>query len=217
MRGLFTLALLGFIFPSVAFGATFAKEALFLSKSPVSEGESVLIHAVVSNDSNTKFSGKLLLSEGETAIGSVAVVLEAQGAQVTSVSWKPGAGKHTLVAKLTETDGSVVEENSATFTVVSKEDTAKENSGDVDSSEGIQNGLAGISPGAANVTAPVFSTIDTLRLKASDALDSATQWAKKSGSKGSVLGASTEDSSEQGGIVSTIWSFLMTILIFIFS
>ncbi len=218
MRVLFIPILVALFFPLLALGATFAKEPLFLSKSPVTEGETVLIHAVVSNNTNTKFLGKLTLSEEGVAIGSVTVSLEAGGAEAVSVSWKPVAGSHKVTAKLTEQDGTVVEENSATFTVAAKNSGAGDDATTVESSESIRKSLASISPTAAKSAAPVFSTIDTLRAKAADSLDTATDWAKKSGgAKSSVLGTSTENTAASGGIVSMLWSFVTTILVYIFS
>lgn len=215
MRVLFT-CLVVLALPSTVFAATFAKEPIFLSKSPVVEGETVLIHAVVSNDANTKFSGKLSVGEGDKVIGSVSINLDARGAQVASLSWKPIAGTHKLVATLSEADGSLVEENSATFTVESKEDAerSRDDDGDVESSADIQKSLAGLSPQAAEVSKPVFSTIDSLRKKTSDALDTGIDWTKK---KGSVLGTSTESTTAESGVVGTVLSFIKTILFYIFS
>src|SRR3989344_6188606 len=105
------------VYPEVARGAGFAKQSLFLSKSSVTEGDTVLVHAVVSNDTTTKFTGTLIFKDSDATIGNVPVSLDSGEANTFSVSWKPTAGNHTVEANLEDTSGAVVEQESATFTV----------------------------------------------------------------------------------------------------
>src|SRR3989344_4148677 len=86
--------------PAVALGAGFAKQSLFLSKGSVTEGEVVLIHAVLQNEASTKFAGDLSFTDGGEKIGTVPVTLGAGEAQAASISWKPSAGAHKVVAEL---------------------------------------------------------------------------------------------------------------------
>ncbi|HVV14942.1 MAG TPA: Ig-like domain-containing protein [Candidatus Paceibacterota bacterium] len=209
--------------PLPASAAGFAKESLFLSKTPVTEGETVLIHAVVANEGADKFTGSVKFADEGVTIGSVAVTISPGGAAATSISWKPGPGSHPVTAELTDPAGAVVEKESATFKVDAKPKPASSNTRSsaaaVESSQDIQDGIEKYSPAAANAAAPVFNAIDSARSKAADALDSGIEWAKDTtgGKKpGEVLGASTADPSPSG-IMGTLWFFLATISLYLFT
>src|SRR3989344_7118699 len=125
----FVTILLGLLLitPLSAGAAGFAKDSLFLSKSPVTEGETVFIHAVVANDNASAFTGNVVFSVqdgsasgGKDSIGSVAVTLPPGGAQAVSVSWQPTGGSHKVTAELTAGDGTVAESEHATFAVQEK-------------------------------------------------------------------------------------------------
>jgi len=225
---LFAGIVMGLFLPSIAFGATFAKETVFLSKPSVIEGETVLVHAIVSNDATTKFSGTLEIMDKETLVGSVPVSLAAEEASVVSLSWKPSAGSHTLVATLRDSAGVVAEKESTTFSIKSKPavidafTTSSTTSLSVDSSADIQQAIAQVSPAAAKVSAPVFSTIDSLRESAAEALESGSDWSKKQigtaaiKNQGAVLGAETETSASNK-LTSSLWTMAATLALYIFS
>ena len=118
MRGVAIFAVL-FIAPVLVSAAGFAKQSLFLSKSPVTEGETVLIHAVVANDTAEKFKGEVQLKSGDTKIGAVPVTLErwrsAHGLCFVESRW-PALTPCT--AELKAGDGVVAESEQATFVVL---------------------------------------------------------------------------------------------------
>lgn len=174
------------LFPSFAFAAGFAKESLFLSKSSITEGDTVRIHAIISNDSTASFKGTLDFRDEDGAIGSVSVSLSAGEATALATSWKPTAGKHVVVAELKDTAGKKVEEQSAAFTVAAKPapvantaSTASQPAAAVTSSENIQNALANVSPAAAKTAQPVFTTIDWARTEAAKRIDQGIIWSEK--------------------------------------
>lgn len=221
------------VYPEVAQGAGFAKESLFLSKTPVVEGDTVLIHAVVANESATTFTGEVVFSvqdgsasDGKDKIGAVAVMIAPGGANAVSVSWKPSAGSHTIVAELADPDGAVVEKQSASFTINAKPEPASAHdqaAAAVESSQNIQNSIGQYSPAAASTVKPVFEIIDSLRAKAADSLDAGIDWAKeKTGGKkptgraGEVLGSSTADTTSSG-IIGTLWNILALIALYTFT
>jgi len=208
--------------PGVASGAGFAKESLFLSKTPVTEGEVVLIHAVVANDSATKFVGEVVFKEGESKIGSVAATIAPGGATAVSVSWKPSAGSHAVVAALTGSDGKVVESETAIFAIAEKAKPAAPSAATspttVGSSAEIQQKIIDLSPTVGSASAPVFATLDSFRTKAAQVLDQGVDWAtQKSAGKtpGEVLGSATN--AQEGGFMNTLWLILATIALYIFS
>lgn len=179
------LALACMLLPLGASAAGFAKESLFLSKSSVTEGDTVRIHAIISNDSVASFKGTLDFRDEDGAIGSVSVSLSAGEATALATSWKPTAGKHTVVAELKDTAGKKVEEQSAAFTVAAKPapvanttSTASQPAA-VTSSENIQNALANVSPATAKTAQPVFTTIDWARTEAAKRLDEGINWSEK--------------------------------------
>ncbi len=213
------------LLPFSAHAAGFAKQSLFLSKTPVTEGDTVLIHAVVSNDAASSFSGNVVFKEAADTIGSVAVTIAAGGANAVSVSWKPLAGSHDVTAELTAQDGTVVESESATFAVNPKPVPASSDNSDpqlqaaIESSQNIQNEIGQYSPAVASTTAPVFSGIDSLRAQAAVALDNGINWAKTTSggqSAGQVLGTSTTNTSP-GGIMGTVWNILALIALYLFT
>lgn len=211
--------------PALASAAGFAKQSLFLSKTPVTEGETVLVHAVVANESNVKFAGEVVFKDGSTKIGSVAVSIASGGANAASVSWKPTAGSHTVTAELTANGGTVVESESATFAINEKPkpqivintNATSSSAAVVGSSEDIQKQITDFYPPAGTVTAPLFSTLDTFRSTAADYLDNGINWAKeKTGGKkpGEVMGAATSTPSS-GNMVDVAWNVFATIILYV--
>lgn len=201
--------------------AGFAKQSLFLSKEPATEGDTVLIHAVVANEGADKFAGEVVFKDGEDKLGAVAVTIAPGGANAVSLSWKPLAGSHTVTAQLTDPAGEVVEQESANFTIKEKPQPASEDSSQsaaaVESSQKIQDSIGSYSPAAANATAPVFSALDSLRSQAADKLDEGIGWAKgKTAGKqpGEVLGSATSNPSP-AGIMSTLWFIFATLCLYV--
>ena len=225
-------ALIGtLLLPSVAWGAGFAKQSLFLSKSPVVEGDSVLIYSVVQNDDTAKFDGNLVVfaqKDGgdKEKVGTVAASIAPQGADTVSLSWKPLAGAYTVTAELTQKDGTVVESESARFTINEKPKPASSDNGitsdtnaPVESSADVQAMLAKFVPGISGVSGPLFSSIDSFRAQAAGLLDQGISWSKsKVGVKqpGEVLGASTQNTSPEG-IMGTLSYFAGMIALYFFS
>lgn len=217
------------VYPEVSRGAGFAKHSLFLSKTSVVEGDTVLIHAIVANDTETRFSGKLSLREKENLIGTVLLTLAAEEVRAVSISWNPSAGTHTLTAELATESADIVEEQQATFSIAEKPKKPEPGSdssqtASVQSSDQLQQQLAQLSPSVAGYTAPIFETIDSLREKAVQALDKGVEWSKNKvmqKNKSSVLGAdsSTTPNAETlvEGTVQTVLLVGATVLLYLFS
>ncbi|HEV8677393.1 MAG TPA: hypothetical protein VN701_00970 [Candidatus Paceibacterota bacterium] len=225
-------SLLALLFlPFFAHAAGFAKQSLFLSKSPVTDGDSVLVYSVLQNDDAAKFSGDVTFSAqaaggDKEKIGTVAVSIALQGAETVSVSWKPAAGTYAVTAELAQTDGTVVESESASFTINEKPKPASTESGStssvgeqVQSSADVQAMIAKWVPGISGASQPVFSTIDALRGKAASLLDQGIGWSKAQvGAKqpGEVLGAATQNVSPSG-ITGTASYLAGLIMLYVFS
>jgi hypothetical protein len=233
MRALRIAALALLLLPSVAFGAGFAKQSLFLSKTPVTEGDTVMVDAVVENADASAFSGSLVFysqvgSADKVKIGTASVSMAAGGANAVSVSWTPAAGTYTVTAELTQTNGTVVESESANFTVAPKPvpvSTSSDITGDINSqvqsSAEVQNMISQYIPGISGLSTPIFNDIDAARIKAGSLIDQGLGWAKgqTAGKQpGQVLGASTQNTSPSGllgtasYIAATIALYILTVL-----
>lgn len=216
---LLVLACLPFV---VSAEAGFAKQSVFLSKSSVTEDEVVLVHAVVAGDAAGAFAGELVLSVADKKIGVVPLSLEAGEAQAVSVSWKPAAGTHTVVAELKNKEGKTVEKESASFYIKPKPQPAPpasqaaSASRSVGSSQGIQESIANFSPKTAGAVAPVFAMIDSAREKAASFLDKKIAGAKAEVERrpGLVEGAQTEKLPDSAN---WFWTVLYTILLYLYT
>src|ERR1700674_4005698 len=105
MRRLGTMLVCVFIsIPLMAHAAGFAKQSIFLSKSSVTEGDTVRIHATVSNDATAQFVGSVVLKDGDAKLGTAALPLAVGAAQAISVTWTPSAGVHRITAALEGSD-----------------------------------------------------------------------------------------------------------------
>jgi hypothetical protein len=225
-----TLSLVSlFLLPVVAFGAGFAKQSIFLSRSAVMEGDTVLIHAVVENDSADKFPGEVVITDGSTKVGTVPTTLAAGEARAVSLSWTPAAGNHTITAELLDSAGTVVESESATFDVAAKPKPAAKitattsEAAAVESSQGIQKQIGNLSPTAEGAAAPVFKLVDSGREALAGVLDGQLASVKPKLTPtplpGLVEGAQTvklpDEQSWFWSILYTVYYYILTVLRFL--
>lgn len=213
--------------PSLTLAAGFAKQSMFLSQSSVAEGNTVLIYAVVENDSATSFTGALKFADQMGSIGSVPVSLAAGQAATVSVSWKPVVGPHAVVANLTTLTGQTVESDKASFVVhpapphsqvstttamndlvLNELSRPKDQTVSIQTSDALEQWIAHVAPPVANITAPVFSAVDSGRLAGAKKLGAGGTWAQDALSKAAVA---------PGGWLNTLWLISMTILLYLCS
>ena len=177
--------------PAAVLAAGFATTPLFLSQSSPTQGDTVLIYSPIENNTSSPFSGNLTFSQSDgTPIGTVAVSLNAGGAQIVSVSWTPMSGSQTVKATLDDSGGNQIEQESATFSIAAPPVTTQP----VGSSAGIEDAIASTSPALGSVMTPILSTIDGARTAAANALGQGIAWSQQQ-AEGQVLGASTEAST----------------------
>lgn len=222
----FLVALL-LLFPSVALAAGFATQSIFLSQSPVTVGNTVRVHATISNDAATSFSGSVSLLDGPASLGSVPVTLPAGAAVTISANWTPQtSGTHNITARLVSSAGATIQETSANFDVLAppapSADAGASQSASVQSSQQIQNDIAQYSPQAAQAAQPAFSTVDSLRSDAANFLNNQLATTKKSlAGAPEVLGTSTvaQAQSNPAGtfwfVLKTLYLYVLTVLLFL--
>ncbi len=172
MKRIAAILLVFFFFvPATTLAAEFVHAPLFLSKTPVTEGQKVLIYAIISNTASTSFAGSVQISADGAVLGAPTTTLAVGATQTISLPWEPKAGNHTVTAQLTNIDGSVVQNTNQTFTVLAAPkpvatSTATTTTEDAfSSSTPIVQTLRGLSPVLASTTAPVFASIDTERAR----------------------------------------------------
>ncbi|MEI6864306.1 MAG: hypothetical protein WCK46_03015 [Candidatus Adlerbacteria bacterium] len=220
------------LLPTIVGAAGFAKQSLFLSKSSVTEGETVLIHATVSNDTAAKFTGTLKLHDEDGTIGSVPVTLGSGEAGAVSVSWKPLAGTHTVLANLEDSAGTVVEESSQTFTIAAKavatpasKNKPSNTSATVEPSTQIQESIGSVSPTAQTYAAPVFEAIDAGRVLGASTINDGIDWSKKElaeqaqkqKTKTTSSAADQNTDTMQTKATNTAWTIFATVSLYVLS
>lgn len=220
----FFICVILFALPGIVSAANFAKQSIFLSTNTPVAGNTVLIHASVSNGTAQKFTGTLKVHDDLGAIGSVPVTLAAGEASDVSVSWKPTAGARTVVADLTDSSGTVVEEDSQTFTIASSVstnpgNTSNQNLNGIQTSAQIQQSIKSVSPVAEQYSAPIFNVIDSGRVFSAGQLNNAINWSK------AQIGApvtspttnfiNTPDAATQNKTASTAWTIFATAVLYV--
>ncbi|MBX4191897.1 Ig-like domain-containing protein [Candidatus Parcubacteria bacterium] len=217
----YTLALFAILTPLTVFAAGFAKGSLFLSQPSVIEGETVFIHAVVSNDTNLQVDADVVFKEDDKKIGSSPVTLTPGEAATVSLSWKPEAGAHHITAEFTSKAGTIIETQSANFTIAAKlvDDSSNDPqpaAQDVQTSYDIQKLISSFSPTTAEILKPAFTFIDSARAKGASALDSQIAGAKEKVDKtpkpGIVAGSDTGDKGSS--MENTFWFVLYTLYLY---
>ncbi len=213
--------------PLYAGAAQFAPSALFLSKEGASEGETVLIHAVVQNDSAARFPGTVVFRDGDAQIGSVPATLEPHEVRAVSLSWTPGPGSHAVTAALEDAEGKAVQSETERFSVAAtpkaKGEDARSASSSIaaaiESSADIQEKIEGVSPAASGALEPVFRLVDGSRTAIADVLDAqiAATKPKLAPTPGVVAGTSTAlRAPEQGhwfsSAFTTAYYYILTAL-----
>ncbi|OGC93841.1 hypothetical protein A2389_00305 [Candidatus Adlerbacteria bacterium RIFOXYB1_FULL_48_10] len=216
-----------FALPLSVSAVGFAKQSIFLSTSAPVEGQTVTIYASVSNPATTTFNGTLVIKDGASEIGSVPVSLKAGGADTASVSWKPTAGSHTIVADLQDANGKSIEEDKEAFIIAAAPSATAASSanpfgvsnaqiGDVQPSTPIQESIQSVSPAIAEYSSPVLEVIDSGRTFVAEKLNTALNWSKSQVATSSKAAASigaTEE--EKGSLMQTAWRILATVALYV--
>lgn len=209
-----------FLIPSLVLAAGFAKQSIFLSTTAPVEGQTILIHASVSNPATTTFSGTLVVKDEASEIGRVPVKLDAGGADDVSVSWKPTAGTHVIIADLKDANGTVIEEGRQTFTIAAPpspasaspaKSAAPADGTGIQSAAPIQKSIDSISPTVGQYSSPVLKTIDSGRAAAATQLHTALDW-----SKSQIPTSSSQASSDsKNSFVQTAWKIFATVTLYV--
>ena len=110
-RPLFIFGLLsGLLFPFLVLGqiqAGFPSSAIWASKMSATEGETVVISAVVYNSDTSSLHGTIVFTGNGTRIDAREFELPTSGSQIHSIEWKPKAGEYRVAAVIEGTSSQV--------------------------------------------------------------------------------------------------------------
>lgn len=226
---------IAFLLPcGVVFAETsgFASGSVWVSKTPLVEGETVLIHAALTNGLATKLTGVLVFKDNDTVIGSVPFSLAASEARIVSLSWKTTSGSHALSASITGASNegatgtesvTVSVEQKPTPVVATKKTTASTSAAAVafSDSEDIQGAIGSVSPKAEEVVDPAFTKVDSLRKSGADILTeqvgkTESKIASLSAKKAELSKQDTKESKSEGRKVS-LYQVFSTLLLYIYN
>lgn len=89
--------------PGVAYGdAGFPADAIWLSSSAVTAGNTVSIYTVLFNSSDGNVTGKLTFFVDDKVLEARQFTLSAGSSKIESAEWRSRAGDHTIVASISE-------------------------------------------------------------------------------------------------------------------
>lgn len=228
--GLFLAALLA---PLSTLAATtgFSADPVWISATPVVEGDTVLIHAALTNGEREPLTGTVVFRDEGIAIGSVPISLKRNEARVVSVSWSPKAGSHELAVELANASQEDAGRTETLKVIVASKEAGKPSAAAAaglslspdptftDSSD-IQGMVAGISTDAADIVAPVLDTVDSWRKAGSDFLskqssDAKQQLADITAKKEALKEQDSKEAASESRTL-TLWQVLRTVLLYIY-
>jgi hypothetical protein len=175
--GLFLLVVLAFFVPHgvlLADTTGFAPASVWVSHTPIQEGETVQLHAALNNGSDKKLTGSITFKDGSVSLGSVPFSLEAGEARIVSLSWKATAGAHAINAAITGASDSAAADSETVSVSVEpkpapKPATAKTSSTtnaaavEFSNADSIESTIGTLSPKVQEVTSPAFEKVDDWR------------------------------------------------------
>ena len=226
MRYAFCAIGMGLLMPLCVYAQAapgFATDPVFLSKSPVVEGESVRIYASITNPTASAFEGIVTLRDGGNIIGGISVTLSSGEARVVSIVWKPeSGGTHDITAELEDNDGKTISKTAATVAITPKPpaniplNNADPSSMAVESSAPLEEHIASLIPQAASVTAPVLQAIDSARAAAANVLDAQLAQTKPK-LPGTISGSEASSGNPPGSsigrtAINIFWTFYFYLL-----
>ena len=185
VRFFFVALLVAFAIPSSAFALVgFAQESVWVSRTPVYEGETVLIYAAITNgDENEKLQGTAHFRDNGELVGSIAVSLTPGEARIISSPWKPAAGEHSLAVEIASSTLPLTTRTETKKITVLKDKPAPQDTqsnlispaaaGFTDSTK-IVEAIDGISPTVAGIMSPAFEKADSWRESGADFMEAQT-------------------------------------------
>lgn len=232
------LILSALLFPVIAGAAPsgFSQDAVWISATPVAEGDTVLIHAALTNGSSNTLTGTLVFRDEGKSIGSVPVSLKSQEARVVSVSWAPKAGVHEIAIELTNPSEEAAKRTETLRVIVASKEVSRSTeaaaavslvtlqSDATDAtytdSSSIQGAILGVSSTAGELAGPVFDLVDEWRKDGNEFLAEKSATTKVEvaalSEKKKALADDTSAEGKKERRMTTMWQILKTLLLYVY-
>lgn len=213
--------------PVLVFGAVgFTQDSVWLSHTPVIEGETVSIYAALTNGTQETLRGVAYFRDNGVSIGSLPITLKPGEARIISVPWSPKEGEHALAVEIASST-ITLPKNTETTSVVVKErgytppapQGAAAGVAFSDSSS-IQARIETLSPAVKGFMQPLFETVDGWRLRGANFLgahtDSARADVERISAEKKALAEEGTPEAETASRKLTVSYILHTILLYIY-
>jgi hypothetical protein len=224
MRYAFLLFLLAPTFAFAAIQAGFPTAPLWLSKTDIIDGESIVIYTVLYNSSEESLTGDVeFLVDGEL-IGTKGVSAAAGTTQIVSEDWTAKEGSHAFSARLVGADAALTSTVTGTTTVsvAAKPPPPEPVVKTIAAAGALEQAIASTTPVVQEFASTTFATTESIREKAVSALE---KLASSTAPQGEVLGAADEQpvSAEEnaaasfdiGSWIQNIWQAILGALLFV--
>lgn len=223
------------IAPLFAFAAPsgFSHEPIWLSSTPVVEGDTVLIHAALTNGGDGALTGTLIFRDEGKTLGSVPVNLKKDEARVVSISWAPKAGIHEIAVELTNPSQEAAKRTETLRVVVASKETSRPaeaaaaaslasvgmDTAYTDSTK-IQGTILGISDTVGGLIGPVLDVVDDWRKDGNAYLTEKSAATKTEvealNEKKEALAEDSSDDAKKERRSATMWQIGKTLLLYIY-
>lgn len=226
------LLALAFLLPSgLIFADTtgFADGSVWISKTPIVEGEVVQIHAALTNGSDKKLTGSVVFKDAGTTLGTVPFSLEAGDARIVTFSWKATPGAHAINASISNaSDAAASDSQTVSVSVAAKPvpESAKKATATsaaavaFSNADDIESAIGTFSPKAQELSSPAFQTIDSWRKSGAEFLGAQSE---KQQAKIEQLNAKQEDlrkndtpEAKSERRTTTIYQVIATVLLYLY-
>jgi hypothetical protein len=201
----FAAIALALSFPLFALADTvsggFPSQSLWLSKTSLTEGDSVQIFAPIYDSGTGKIQGDVVFLVDDTEIGSVRFSLDAGESKIASLSWSAKEGAHTVSAEIRNASGetpdaalSLSREKTEplSVSVAAAPPPAPAVAALRSAGGALAAAVSAAAPAVSGAVEAAFSETEALRNGAKTALE-ASLAADTPASAGKVLGAETEN------------------------
>lgn len=98
-----------FILPSIAFGAGFVPDSIWLSSNDPVDGDVVDIYVTIFNGEDSNLSGNVRYYDEDLLLGEVPVVVPPKSSKLVTLAWEADQGDRILFAQFTPNSGALEE------------------------------------------------------------------------------------------------------------
>lgn len=222
------LVLLLLFMPLASFAASvpagFPASSLWLSRTDLTDGESVTIYTVVYNSSDASVALDVTFKVDAQVLGTKSITAAPGTTQIVSHAWSAEEGSHAFTAHLSGDVTELAATNTATtsVSVAPKPPPPEAVLQTVAAATAVESAIASTTPVVQNIASSTFATTESIRASTVKVLE---KLASSTTPKGEVLGAEDEQpitpeenaatSFDISAWIQNIWQALLGALLFI--